>query len=99
MKNKNIKKIISSLSNTLDASEAAFFLKNLAERHLKRAYPPNPYDSDRFDYQWYKYASTTQSTIFYADILPVLAEYLIRQPRGSTFRLLDVGGATGAGVT
>jgi hypothetical protein len=90
-----IKKIISFLSGRLMPSDRAAFLKLEAARALEKAYPPNSDNYDRFDYHWFKYASLKQSLIFYSDILPVLADWLFRQPRGSTFRLLDVGGATG----
>ena len=74
------------------------FLKGELETARKEAYPPHPYNHGPFDYDWFQYASTTQSTIFYADMLPALAEWLFRQPRGSQFRMLDVGGSSGAGA-
>lgn len=92
-----VKKVISFLLERFSPVERGIFLKNEAEQYIRLAYPPNPHNNDRFDYDWFKYESITQSTLFYADILPILANWLFRQPRRSSFRLLDVGGATGAG--
>jgi|GEM_PF-4492672 len=75
----------------------ALLLKQELEKACMAAYPPHPRRTE-CDFNWFKYAFMVQTTIFYVDILPILAEWLQRQPRGSTFRLLDVGGGSGAGA-
>jgi 2-polyprenyl-3-methyl-5-hydroxy-6-metoxy-1,4-benzoquinol methylase len=93
-----IQRRIATLALRLPAYDRALFLDAEAERAREAAYSPNPYDCEAFDYNWFKYASVVQSTLFYAELLPLLTEWLLRQPRGSTFRLLDVGSSTGAGA-
>ena len=67
------------------------YLRSLEEVYEK------PYNAANFDYTWFKYSSRTQSEIFYIDILQELGQFLEKYPRGSKFRVLDVGSSTGGG--
>jgi len=82
---------------SINPVDRALLLKHELEKAHRAAYPPHPVYAE-FDFDWFKYACMVQTTLFYVDILPLLGEWLHRQPRGSTFRLLDVGGGSGSGA-
>ena len=95
--NEDLQKCIERLTHELSPQLRVDLLKGALERAREEAYPPNPYNWPPFDYYWFKYAAVNRSLIFYADLFPIICEWLLKQPRGSTFRLLDVGGSTGVG--
>lgn len=92
-----MKRLIELLLLRMDPIKRMSLIEPVYTRSLEEVYK-NPYNATNFDYTWFKYSSRTQSEIFYIDILNELSLFLRKYPRGSKFKVLDVGSSTGGGA-